>query len=96
MLSYQPLKVYLYREGFARFTNTPYSTAKSDLKNPYVHLTNHAIQKRDVDYDPSVDDLKTAPGRTQDGPGRPQDAPLGRLKDILDHLVPRTLNLTTV
>lgn len=58
VLSYQPLKVYLYREGFARFTNTPYSTAKSDLKNPYVHLTNHAIQKRDVDYDPSVDDLK--------------------------------------
>ena len=57
-LSYQPLKVYLYREGFARFANTPYSTAKSDLKNQYIHLTNHAIQKRDVDYDPEVDDLK--------------------------------------
>ena len=57
-LSYQPLKVYLYREGFARFANTAYSTAKSDLKNQYIHLTNHAIQKRDVDYDPEVDDLK--------------------------------------
>ena len=50
-LSYNPLKVYLYREGFARFTNVRYSMSKADIDNPYVHLTNHAIQKKDEAYD---------------------------------------------
>jgi|TARA_B100001142_G_scaffold259729_1_gene261937 tubulin polyglutamylase TTLL9 len=55
-LSYNPLRVYLYREGFARFTATRYS--KEDFDNPMVHLTNHAIQKKDDAYDASVSDLK--------------------------------------
>ena len=57
-LSFNPLTIYLYREGFARFTATRYSTAKSDIDNPYVHLTNHAIQKKDEKYDAEVSDLK--------------------------------------
>ena len=57
-LSYNPLRVYLYREGFARFTNARYSVSKHDIDNPYVHLTNHAIQKKDESYDASTTDLK--------------------------------------
>ena len=57
-LSYNPLKVYLYREGFARFTNARYSMSKADIDNPYVHLTNHAIQKKDEAYDADISDLK--------------------------------------
>ena len=60
--SYSPLKVYLYREGFARFTNARYSTSKSDIDNPYVHLTNHAIQKKDEAYDAATTDLKWSIG----------------------------------
>jgi len=58
VLSYAPLKVYLYREGFARFTNTTYSLDKDDLSNSSVHLTNHAVQKKDADYDATKSDLK--------------------------------------
>ena len=58
MLSFVPLRVYLYREGFARFTNARYSMAREDLSNSLVHLTNHAVQKKDEGYDASQTDLK--------------------------------------
>lgn len=58
VLSYAPLKIYLYREGFARFTNTTYSLDKEDLSNASVHLTNHAVQKKDAEYDATKSDLK--------------------------------------
>ncbi|XP_059144422.1 probable tubulin polyglutamylase TTLL9 isoform X1 [Physella acuta] len=48
--SYNPLKVYLYRSGFARFANNRYSLDTID--DNYIHLTNVAIQKTAPDYDP--------------------------------------------
>lgn len=48
--SYNPMKVWLYRSGFARFSNTRYSLESID--DSYVHLTNVAIQKTAPDYDP--------------------------------------------
>ncbi|RUS81101.1 hypothetical protein EGW08_011141 [Elysia chlorotica] len=48
--SYSPLKVWLYRSGFARFANTRYSLDSID--DNYIHLTNVAIQKTAPDYDP--------------------------------------------
>lgn len=51
-------QVYLYREGFARFTNATFSLDKEDLSNAYIHLTNHAVQKKDADYDAAKSDLK--------------------------------------
>ena len=48
--SYVPLKVWLYRSGFARFSNTRFSL--SSISDQYVHLTNVAIQKTAPDYDP--------------------------------------------
>ncbi len=41
MTSYQPLTVYLYRNGFARFTHHRYDN--DDIHNAFVHLTNVAI-----------------------------------------------------
>ena len=58
VLSYSPLRVYLYRSGFARFTNTRYSTKKEDITNTYMHLTNVAIQKHAPGFDPSKQGLK--------------------------------------
>jgi tubulin polyglutamylase TTLL9 len=49
--SYNPLTVYLYRTGFARFTHHRYSTSVEDLGNNLVHLTNVAIQKNSDNYD---------------------------------------------
>uniref|UniRef100_A0A2C9JT67 Tubulin--tyrosine ligase-like protein 9 n=1 Tax=Biomphalaria glabrata TaxID=6526 RepID=A0A2C9JT67_BIOGL len=48
--SYNPLKAYLYRSGFARFANNRYSLDTID--DNYIHLTNVAIQKTAPDYDP--------------------------------------------
>ncbi|XP_050398528.1 probable tubulin polyglutamylase TTLL9 [Patella vulgata] len=48
--SYSPLKVWIYRNGFARFSNTRFSLESID--DNYVHLTNVAIQKTAPDYDP--------------------------------------------
>jgi tubulin polyglutamylase TTLL9 len=49
--SYNPLTVYLYRDGFARFSSTRFTMLRGDLANSYVHLTNVAIQKKGDDYD---------------------------------------------
>lgn len=49
--SFSPLKVYQYRRGFARFTNSRYSSDTQDIYNGFVHLTNVAIQKTADNYD---------------------------------------------
>lgn len=51
--SYSPLKIYLYRSGFARFTNTRFSMKKEDIANTYIHLTNVAVQKHAPNFDRS-------------------------------------------
>jgi tubulin polyglutamylase TTLL1 len=48
--SYRPLKVYVYRHGFARFTTVNYSNEAHDMDNELVHLTNVAIQKHSEGY----------------------------------------------
>ncbi|XP_067302757.1 probable tubulin polyglutamylase TTLL9 isoform X1 [Pseudorasbora parva] len=48
--SYIPLKAWLYRDGFARFSNTRFSL--NSIDDQYVHLTNVAVQKTAPDYDP--------------------------------------------
>mmetsp|Transcript_17931 Transcript_17931/g.54859 ORF Transcript_17931/g.54859 Transcript_17931/m.54859 type:complete len:293 (+) Transcript_17931:180-1058(+) len=47
---YRPLKIYQYRHGFARFCNVRYTNSANDLDNPFVHLTNVAIQKTGDEY----------------------------------------------
>lgn len=48
--SYRPLRAYEYVHGFARFCNVKYTTDMDDIDNPYIHLTNVAIQKHNEDY----------------------------------------------
>ncbi len=48
--SYRPLKCYFFKEGFARFCNEKYSSNLNELDNPYIHLTNVAIQKFGENY----------------------------------------------
>ncbi|TMW67957.1 hypothetical protein Poli38472_007629 [Pythium oligandrum] len=50
VLSYRPLQALVYREGFARFCNVKYSAAVNDMDNPFMHLTNVAVQKNNEDY----------------------------------------------
>ncbi|KAJ8344586.1 hypothetical protein AAFF_G00233470 [Aldrovandia affinis] len=48
--SYRPLKAWLYRDGFARFSGTRFSLAS--IRDQYAHLTNVAVQCTAPDYDP--------------------------------------------
>lgn len=48
--SYRPLKAYQYVHGFARFCNVKYTNDNVDLDNPFIHLTNVAIQKHNEEY----------------------------------------------
>ncbi|KAL6764428.1 putative tubulin polyglutamylase TTLL1-like protein [Haematococcus lacustris] len=48
--SYKPLTAYLSNLGFARFCSEKYTTDQMELDNPYIHLTNVAIQKHGDEY----------------------------------------------
>lgn len=52
--SYQPLTVYIYRDGFGRFTHQRYSSNIDELSNNFMHLTNVAIQKTSENYDDKI------------------------------------------
>ena len=57
--SFNPLKIYMYKEGLVRFATIPYSHKKSDLKQKCMHLTNYSINKDSETFvnnaDPLVD-----------------------------------------
>jgi hypothetical protein len=43
--SFNPLEAFIYEDGFARFTTTPYSIDPNKTDDLFVHLTNSSIQK---------------------------------------------------
>ena len=47
---FSPLTVWIYRSGFARFSNFRFSMKKKDVSNSYIHLTNVAVQKTAPEY----------------------------------------------
>jgi tubulin polyglutamylase TTLL9 len=49
--SYTPLVVWMFRQGFARVSNTRYGGSNVDHDNLFMHLTNASIQKQSEDYD---------------------------------------------
>lgn len=47
--SWDPLRVYVYKEGLAWFATEGY-TASKNKKNKYIHLTNYSINKKNAKY----------------------------------------------
>ena len=46
-----PLRIFVFNEGLARFCTAPYEAPKSDnLTNMFMHLTNYAINKFSPDF----------------------------------------------
>jgi hypothetical protein len=46
-----PLRIYLHKMAFARFCTEPYSRPnRNNLDNPFMHLTNYAINKFSENY----------------------------------------------
>ena len=48
--SYDPLRIYLYKEGLTRFATVPYDHSLRDLRELHMHLTNYSINKESLDY----------------------------------------------
>jgi len=47
LYSVDPLRIYLFKEGMARFSTEPYrAPSKKNMNNMYMHLTNYAINCR--------------------------------------------------
>jgi hypothetical protein len=47
--SYEPLRVYVFKEGLARFASETY-TSKVDKDNMFMHLTNYSINKKNDNF----------------------------------------------
>lgn len=46
--SFAPLKAYMFKQGFCRFSSIRYDTSVAELNNMLIHLTNVSIQKNGV------------------------------------------------
>lgn len=47
---FEPLKAYIFEHGLVRLATVPYSTAKSNLKKRFIHLTNFSVNKKNTTY----------------------------------------------
>ncbi|XP_041858327.1 tubulin polyglutamylase TTLL5-like isoform X2 [Melanotaenia boesemani] len=58
--SFDPLLIYVYEEGLARFATVKYDQTSTNIKNTFMHLTNYSLNKKSRDYvscdDPEVED----------------------------------------
>ncbi|XP_033102981.1 tubulin polyglutamylase TTLL5-like isoform X2 [Anneissia japonica] len=58
--SYDPLRLYLYEEGLARFATVQYEHNNKTIRNTMMHLTNYSVNKKSNDYvkcnDPDIED----------------------------------------
>jgi len=50
MTSFDPLTVYMYKEGLARFSTVKYEKNFNNIRNLWMHLTNYSIQKNNENY----------------------------------------------
>ncbi|EDV23631.1 uncharacterized protein TRIADDRAFT_27246, partial [Trichoplax adhaerens] len=59
--SYDPLVIYLYKEGLTRFATMKYDNGVRNINKACMHLTNYSINKKSNDYirceDPNVEDF---------------------------------------
>eukprot|EP00392_Amoebophrya_sp_AT5.2_P011301 g11376.t1 len=59
--SFDPLKVYLFKEGLVRFATEKYTTERrSDLRSRKVHLTNYSVNKNAANYKKNMDGVAGA------------------------------------
>ncbi|XP_077176861.1 tubulin monoglutamylase TTLL4 isoform X2 [Paroedura picta] len=53
---YDPLRIYLFKDGLVRFASCKYSSSMKSLNNKYMHLTNYSINKKNVEYKANGDE----------------------------------------
>ncbi|KAK3588044.1 hypothetical protein CHS0354_012090 [Potamilus streckersoni] len=53
---YDPLRLYVYEDGLARFASMKYSSSMKSLNNKFMHLTNYSVNKKNADYQANTDE----------------------------------------
>lgn len=53
--SFNPLRIYLWPDGLARFASSKYSEDTKNLKDRFMHLTNYSINKMSSQYTANED-----------------------------------------
>ncbi|NXN58811.1 TTLL4 polyglutamylase, partial [Rynchops niger] len=53
---YDPLRVYLFKDGLVRFASCKYSSSTKSLSNKFVHLTNYSVNKKNTEYKSNSDE----------------------------------------
>ncbi|XP_068619528.1 tubulin monoglutamylase TTLL4-like isoform X2 [Battus philenor] len=53
--SIHPLRIYLYKDGLARFASVKYNEELAFLNDRYMHLTNYSINRLSKNYTPNED-----------------------------------------
>ena len=68
VLSIDPMRIYLFKEGLARFSTDSYKQpTKKNLNNHYMHLTNYAINAKNKGkfiFNKNLDDIDQGHKRT--------------------------------
>ena len=58
-----PLRVFVFREGLARFATEPYvPPMKQNMDNLFMHLTNYAINKNSDNFEKNEDENEDGAG----------------------------------
>jgi len=47
---FDPLKVYIFKEGLVRFATQKYTNAANSVNKQYIHLTNYSVNKKNEEY----------------------------------------------
>ncbi|NXQ08586.1 TTLL4 polyglutamylase, partial [Vidua macroura] len=53
---YDPLRVYLFKDGLVRFASCKYSSSMESLSNKFMHLTNYSVNKKNTEYKSNSDE----------------------------------------
>lgn len=48
--SYDPLVIYMYKDGLVRFSTEKFSLKPKNLKKRFIHLTNYSVNKKAAKY----------------------------------------------
>ena len=48
--SYDPLRIYMFKEGLTRFATYEYNTKQKNIKKRFIHLTNFSVNKHSKKY----------------------------------------------
>ena len=57
---FDPLKIFLFKEGLVRFATQKYTNNPKMLEKRFIHLTNYSINKRADDYVKAEGDTEDA------------------------------------